>query len=352
MQLDSHTSSRIEGAVYGLAYGDAWGYPHEFQSYGANAKLTRTFPAPALISDDTQMSLYVIAALLADLNSGESEIHNLERERTEEHLDEIRVQVGQYLLYWLHDPDNNRAPGNTCMHALFKLDSLPVLTGLEGTDSWSKGNGANIRCPWLGLLPLSSDLIALLAATQASVTHNNPIALGAAAVTSRVVQALVTGEIVAGEIVDFLLIETRRLLTVARFSDVTPYTQIAPKEYELGLQQLEDYLLEAHPKVQDYLIDRPVDICAALGEGWVAEEALLISAVLADSYATVDPKHALAEAAYSGGDSDSIGAITGSFIGAACGIEAFPQAWKALLEDRYKIDLEQTVTRLGQLSEV
>lgn len=352
MHLDPHISSRIEGAVYGLAYGDAWGYPHEFQSYGANSKLTRTFPAPALISDDTQMSLYVIAALLADLNSEESEIKRLERERSEDHLDEIRVHIGQYLLYWLHDPDNNRAPGNTCMNSLFKIDSIPMLTGLEGTDSWSKGNGANIRCPWIGLLPLSSDLVAVLAATQASVTHNNPIALGASALTSRVVQALVTEEIVAGEIVEFLTTETRRLLSLARFSDIVAYTDIAPKEYELGLRQLEEYLVGEQAKVENYLIDQPGDICSVLGEGWVAEESLLLSAVLTDAYAQISPKVALAEAAYSGGDSDSIGAITGAFIGAACGIEAFPEGWKDLLEDRYKIDLEQTVTRLGQLSEV
>ena len=51
--------SRIRGMVYGLALGDALGYPVEFENAPAVTGISGTL----IISDDTQMSLHNVAAL-------------------------------------------------------------------------------------------------------------------------------------------------------------------------------------------------------------------------------------------------------------------------------------------------
>ena len=64
----------------------------------------------------------------------------------------------------------------------------------------------------------------------------------------------------------------------------------------------------------------------ALGEGWIAEEALAI-AVYAALVHENDIKAALLLAVNHGGDSDSTGAITGNLLGAARGLVGTPNEW-------------------------
>lgn len=53
------------GSLFGLAYGDAFGRPTEFLSYDEIlARGPLDLPAPAPVTDDTQMALAVASALL------------------------------------------------------------------------------------------------------------------------------------------------------------------------------------------------------------------------------------------------------------------------------------------------
>jgi ADP-ribosylglycohydrolase len=74
----------------------------------------------------------------------------------------------------------------------------------------------------------------------------------------------------------------------------------------------------------------------ALGEGWVAEEALAISLYCA--LAAPDLESALLLAVNHGGDSDSTGAITGNLLGAIHGERAIPRRWLEALELRAEIE--------------
>jgi ADP-ribosylglycohydrolase len=69
-----------------------------------------------------------------------------------------------------------------------------------------------------------------------------------------------------------------------------------------------------------------------LGEGWIGEEAVACAMYCfwrsPDDYST-----AVLTAINTDGDSDSIGAITGSVIGARLGIDAIPQSWRDRVED-------------------
>jgi hypothetical protein len=78
------------------------------------------------------------------------------------------------------------------------------------------------------------------------------------------------------------------------------------------------------------------DTVGALGQGWVAEEALAIGlycALAADDFA-----HGVRLAVNHGGDSDSTGAIAGNLLGAASGPDAIPGEWLAALELRDEIE--------------
>jgi ADP-ribosylglycohydrolase len=72
------------------------------------------------------------------------------------------------------------------------------------------------------------------------------------------------------------------------------------------------------------------DRVAALGEGWVADEALAIAlyaALAADSFET-----GVLAAINHDGDSDSTGAIAGNLLGALHGIDQVPRRWLSQLE--------------------
>ena len=75
----------------------------------------------------------------------------------------------------------------------------------------------------------------------------------------------------------------------------------------------------------------------ALGEGWVAEEALAISLYCALAFPN-DFESAVLLAVNHSGDSDSTGAITGNLMGAVLGNGAIPKRWLDELELRPVID--------------
>lgn len=71
----------------------------------------------------------------------------------------------------------------------------------------------------------------------------------------------------------------------------------------------------------------------ALGEGWVAEEALAIAVYCALRYPGDFSKGVTAAVNHSG-DSDSTGAVTGNILGAWLGCGAIEDKWKRGLELR------------------
>jgi ADP-ribosylglycohydrolase len=89
------------------------------------------------------------------------------------------------------------------------------------------------------------------------------------------------------------------------------------------------------------LHDHGEDPCLQTGAGWVAEEALATALLCAVRHEG-DPMGALARAATTSGDSDSIACLTGAFIGAAQGMSAWPPDWA----DR--IEYSDQLTTLGR----
>jgi ADP-ribosylglycohydrolase len=77
--------------------------------------------------------------------------------------------------------------------------------------------------------------------------------------------------------------------------------------------------------------DDGLDACLATGEGWIAEEALATGLYCAIRHAD-DPVRCLVRGARTSGDSDSIAALAGAFVGAAHGLAAWPEEWVTRIE--------------------
>ncbi|RLK58931.1 ADP-ribosylglycohydrolase family protein [Actinokineospora cianjurensis] len=313
---------RVGGSFYGLAFGDALARPTEFLDV---AEIDRRFGDgpdelvgdPALVTDDTQMALAVAWALRdADRYSAEA----------------LEPRLRERFVTWLNSPDNNRAPGMTCLRACEALEA--GTPWVEATVTGSKGCGANMRVTPVGLLPgLDLDLLAGISQLQAAMTHGHPTALAASELTAHATRLLVDGLPLA-EVAGALRDRCAEQRTVYRADwlgtlwegpgATTPEAFIARGWDECAAAV--DLVISALGRPDD-----GEDACLATGAGWIAEEALGTGLYCAVRHAD-DPVRALTRAARTSGDSDSIAALTGAFVGAVHGLAGWPSEWVDRIE--------------------
>jgi ADP-ribosylglycohydrolase len=289
---------RYAGCMVGLAVGDALGYPTEFmkldqiyRKYGPEGikdfdKVGRH--KPGTYTDDTQMTLAVARALLS---AGKEDDLGLFKRMAEE------------FVKWSQSPDNDRAPGNTCMAACRRLAEgvPPLVAGIPE----SKGCGSVMRVAPVGLY-YHGDTEKLLevAVNQSRLTHRHPAALAASA---------------AGALAVSLALARVDPTEWIRY--IGAYVAGKSDEMDRKLMQLEEVLLLS-----------PEEALPMLGEGWVAEEALTC-ALYCFMKSPADYRRTVLTGANTNGDSDSIASIAGGLSGAYNGVGAIPEAWKAGVED-------------------
>ncbi len=327
------TAKQASGCLFGMAFGDALGFKTEFLSV---AEIITRFPPngpqeleghPALVTDDTQMALAVGEALLQAPKPFAP--------------DTLEGPLREAFIEWAGSPDNNRAPGMTCLTACGRLRTGMLWT--EATVQDSKGCGANMRVQAVGVLPdVSPETRAAVAQFQAALTHGHPTALAASDLTAAAIAFLIAGitprdlpktlreyavnqrEVYHGDWLGTLW--QRPLMD-------TPEQFIARGWDEcLGSLAALDVALENGDKLGDP--------CAITGAGWIAEEALA-TGLLCFLLFPDDPLAVIRRAVVSSGDSDSIACLTGAFAGAYHGLDAWPVGWAARIEYRDRL------TRLG-----
>src|SRR6185312_7278376 len=261
---------RASGCLFGLALGDALGATTEFLR--VNVILDRFPPHgpqepignPARVTDDTQMALAVGEALL-----------EAARPYSAKTLEE---PLRRAFITWNESPDNNRAPGLTCMRACKRL--AQGLPWCEATVLDSKGCGSNMRVAPVGLLSLEKDGVtettrAAIAQFQAALTHGHPSGLAAADITAAAIADLAAG----GDPASL----QQRLRAYAVAQRVLYHADwLGPLWKRPGIATPEDFIARGWDeclKVLDRLdtalkrMDRTSDPCLVTGEGWVAEEA-------------------------------------------------------------------------------
>lgn len=343
--MEKYNTIKVRNALFGMAYGDAWGKGTEFDDFSRIVRDQPSFPLPlARITDDTQMSLYAMKAILDNFDS----IIVLDEDPTNKEVKRhVRVLFAREFLNWEVDVRNNRAPGATCMGALQQLRSSGVRTGLEGTRSDSKGCGANMRNPWFGLLPVSEDTIEELSLLQSEVTHSHPLALSSSVLTALCLHAIYTGEVTLGSKMSLYRYAVNKTRMLIRKNEKREFVRPA---YAHGLELLEEFLLSrsSHMAALQEVIST-TDVCRVLdAQGWVAEEALVLAIAVADLHFD-EPIEGLRRGVYTNGDSDSIAAIAGAFIGASHDKDIFSATWYNALEEDYKEELEKTFKELTSL---
>ncbi|WP_308167265.1 ADP-ribosylglycohydrolase family protein [Catellatospora tritici] len=317
------------GSLFGLAYGDALGKPTEFRTYAQIVRDhgpggPRQLPHPALVTDDTQMALAVAWALHDAAEPAPEELEPLLRER---------------FLAWAESPENNRAPGMTCLTACANLSEGGPWQ--RATVAGSKGCGANMRVTPVGLIA-SYDLDTLggVAQLQAAMTHGHPTALAASELTALAVRLLRDGTPLA-DLPEALRDHCADQRTVYRWEWLGDLWE------RPGATTPEDFVARGWDECAtavDVLIrqagrrDDGGDVSALTGEGWVAEEAL-VTGLFAALRHPDDPVAALGRAAATNGDSDSIACLTGAFLGAAGGMAIWPATWADRIEYADQLDL-------------
>ncbi|MEU2543587.1 ADP-ribosylglycohydrolase family protein [Streptomyces iakyrus] len=319
------------GALTGLALGDALGFPTEFNdvpSILAKCGPWREMELPqrAVVSDDTQMTLALGRAVRTAMDRGVLAPLRLVRPLREEFVN------------WYQSPENNRAPGRTCMKAcyLLKDESRPWQ---DASQTDSKGCGANMRVAPLGLVPgLSDEQRAGAAQLQSALTHGHPTALAASDLTAHAVRLLAQGAEPTGLIglLRSYALENRGRYHERWLGDL--WRRAGDPSPERFIGRGWDECLEALERLRHAVrtVSPETDPCLATGEGWIAEEALA-TGLLCFLLFVDEPVTALRRAACTAGDSDSIACLTGAFAGAHRGAEAWPTAWADRVE--YRSDL-------------
>ncbi|MFI5681445.1 ADP-ribosylglycohydrolase family protein [Streptomyces cellulosae] len=320
------TKRAATGALVGLALGDALGYPTEFHSVSS---ITDRFgpwrglqlPTPALVTDDTQMTLALARGLRTAMDRGVLGPEGM--------VEPVR----QEFIAWNRSPENNRAPGNTCLRACDLLER-PGLPWQDASQIDSKGCGANMRVAPVGLVPgLSEEQRAGAAQLQSALTHGHPTALAASDLTAHAVRLLAEGAEPAGlvALLRSYALENRSHYHERWLGDLWTRSQDPTPEHFITrgwdeclgiLDRLQDALRSPSPET---------DPCLATGAGWIAEEALA-TGLLSFLLFVDEPVTALRRAACTSGDSDSIACLAGAFAGAHLGADAWPGEWADRIE--------------------
>lgn len=324
---------KIRGSLVGGAIGDALGYPVEFLSYemilsrygteGISCFATDMGGGKALVSDDTQMTLFTACGVLNARQMGMAPVPAVCEAYIEWYYTQIGMKSSRFNKCWISavpELNEQRAPGNTCLCALRE-----IISGREPENN-SKGCGGVMRIAPIPLYAASQcrikdiKAVDLLAADVSKLTHRHPLGYIPSALLSHLIYRLATDETPTRENMLLYIREGIGLLPELfpdNGGDVDYLVHLVEKAVTLAGNGKSDV----------------ENITGRIGEGWVAEETLAIAVYCSLAHFD-DFETALAAAVNHDGDSDSTGAVTGNILGTVVGYDAIPRKFKAGLELR------------------
>jgi ADP-ribosylglycohydrolase len=304
--MKSEPLEKAKGMMFGLAIGDALGWPTEFLSlhqikakYGPDG--IRELPSPALFTDDTQMTIAIAEALI---KAGEHDIEPI--------MEAVKVEF----IKWLHSPENDRAPGGTCIQGVRNLEK--GMHWIKSGVAHSKGCGSAMRSAPIGFYyQHDPEKLKQVAHASGICSHGHPAADAACIGTAYLVK-LALDRLPPDEMIPALL----------------KFTEGISKEFDHAIHKIEECLQwPDEEKALNYL-----------GEGWVGEEAVALALYCFLKYPD-DYKKTIIRGANTNGDSDSIACIAGAISGAYLGIDAIPEDWiKKIEKSEYLESLSKQLT--------
>lgn len=338
----------VRGCLIGGAAGDALGYEVEFWpesrifSYfgkgGIRSYMLDPQTGKALISDDTQMTLFTANGILVGETRGflrgiagrpafyvakayRDWLKTQKFSGRKEDGPDSTVKGRRFS--WLLDVPElycRRAPGNTCLSALSATDRQQE-DYIRNPVNDSKGCGGIMRIAPLALRyrpgeSYRGDLreLDMEGAQLAAITHGHSLGYMPAAVLTHIISRILTSE-KKGDLKEIVL-DARDTAK-----------EIFAGDRHLGeLVRIIDLAIKLSENEEEDL-----DNIHRIGEGWVAEETLGIALYCALRYRN-DFSAGIIAAVNHNGDSDSTGAVTGNILGALLGNEAIEKKWKENLE--------------------
>ena len=326
---DNMIKDKVRGCLIAGAAGDALGYEVEFMSRGAILSrfgehgITKFAlrNGKALISDDTQMTLFTANGMLMGLTRGymrgiggrpEKYVRDAYLDWYYTQTGNSNVRVGHTWLCDLPELKECRAPGNTCLQACASL-----FRG-EKVQNNSKGCGGIMRVAPMALLSAgfasrnergyTIEELAEAGGEIAECTHKHPLGFLPASLLTVLLYKIVPLSInQVKEKIGCIVTETLNIL-----DSIYKDKYESDKRYLKELTNRAMYL--AHSDVSD------IDAIRQLGEGWVAEETWAIARYCAIRH--IDSvEDAIIASVNHDGDSDSTGSVCGNIMGAIYGYE-------------------------------
>ena len=321
--------SRVRGCLLGGAIGDALGYPIEFMKPAEFPKSMQDWTAEylldpesgkAVISDDTQMTLFTACGLLYGYSRSCMKgiggdiwyyIHMAYEDWLKTQDPNVSVK---YPISWISSiPQLNvrRVPGNTCLSALYAGGG-----SIKKPANGSKGSGGVMR---IAPIPLYAGANGHFdqkynlrsCAETAAITHGHPLGWLSAAAMGNLLYDIMLNFSIFYAIQDTVLIlerefgnypETRRLTALLKNAKILADTSSQTSSVNLIAE---------------------FDIMEQLGEGWVGEEALAVGLFCMMACMGRGTDLCLLNAVKHRGDSDTVGSIAGQLWGAYFGVQAF-----------------------------
>lgn len=317
----------ILGCIVGGAIGDALGYAIEFvdeesifSKYGElGIQELELAKGKAIVSDDTQMTLFTANALL--LTKNKKDYTDFIIQVFDSYKEWLSTQTGKKLKKqktWIYDiPELHvkRAPGHTCISALMS----GKMGCIDEPINNSKGCGGVMRVAPIGLFYSPGELdirnIDMRAAQAAALTHGHPLGYLPAAGLAHILNKICyDSEVTLLEAVTDMIETVYEIFKNDCLQYASDFKVLMEKAVDLSKEKMED-----------------LDAIHMLGEGWVAEETLAIAVYCALKYPD-DFKKAVTASVNHKGDSDSTGAITGNIMGAYLGADRIPDDYIANIE--------------------
>lgn len=289
---------KIYHVLLSIAYGDSMGMPTENltptqikENFGRVAKLissssdgpiSRNLPA-GLITDDTANSIFLCKMLID----------------TGGHVNkELFVK---YLINWLNnDPNSKAVTGPSTMKAVDEIKSgVPInKAGIHGTT-----NGAAMKIAPIGLIYSYKDIPALVhnVAEICIPTHNTKIAIQGASIIAAITNYFFCNDIIDWDYLEVLIDNTA--VESSQYGEQLPTPDIMRRiRYAINLAKN-----NSEKVFQD-------ELYSFLGTGLETIEMVPAAVALVYRYKG-DTKKCIMTSANIGGDTDTLGAITGAICG-------------------------------------